>query len=149
MNASELTEYVRQSHQALGAFLPPDEYLPWAWVDGQVNELAERLYQEVPHWHHWTGRCIGVVPLEMRVAAMGMFGVLWFYEIMLRKARDRHAPDSWDRVEAWRQHLQDTLDFIRQDIQTSKDEEAEERHRATSRPVSRVRHWWNSLWWGH
>ena len=156
-----IIQVARRSHKSLQQALsePTDELLPWAWVEMSYFLLAIELYQSMPHWHYVSGRCLKPVPFELRMGALALFSSAFYYDIMLRKARDRgNSRQARENTEEWRKLLKSTLDTIRQEIGTSRDLESERlfwrdyqktRDSRLKRLWIRVRHWWNTLSWGH
>ena len=150
--AREIVALAVASHRRLAAFLGPDladESKTLDWLDEQATQMAKLLYAEQSHWHHWTGRCIGEVPFELYVYAVGVFGTVWFYDIMLRKARDRGLPEAAMRTEGLRDILFAALDQAHFEVEQTRDREAEARHKRDGRRTGRVAHWLNRLRWGH
>lgn len=156
-----IIQVARRSHKSLQQGLQEsvDELLPWSWVEMSYFLLAIELYQAMPHWHYVSGRCLKPVPFELRMAALALFSAAFYYDIMLRKARDRgNSRLAWQNTEEWRRLLESTLDTIREEIGTSRDPESERLfHRdykrarvgRAQRLWIRLRHGWNTLQWGH
>ena len=164
-----IIQVARRSHKSLQAGLQDSadrassqygfELLPWLWVEMSYFLLAIELYQAMPHWHYVSGRCLKPVPFELRMGALALWSSAWYYDICLRKARDRgNSRQAWENTEEWRKLLESTLDTIRQEIGTSRDLESERlfwrdyqktRDSRLKRLWIRVRHWWNTLSWGH
>ena len=156
-----IIQVARRSHKSLQQALsePTDELLPWSWVEMSYFLLAIELYRAMPHWHYVSGRCLKPVPFELRMGALALFSSAWYYDILLRKARDRgNSRQAWENTEEWRRLLERTLDAIRDEIGTSRDAESERlfwqdykktRDSRLKRLWIRLRHGWNTLQWGH
>lgn len=142
-----LIKLVRNSHDWLPAYLKKDAFLHWVVLN--VNFLSKSLYQRMPHWHHWKGHCIKMPPLELWVGAMGLFGSIWYFDIMLRKARDRHSFKTREYILEYRNYLDACLDAVQKEIDSTRDIEAEERHKRDAKPTSRLRHILNTILWRH
>jgi hypothetical protein len=150
--AQHLVDVCVASHQRLAEFLGSDladESRTLDWVDAIVTTIAKDTYDQFPHWHHWTGKCIGEVPFEHYIWSLGLFGTIWYYDIMLRKARDRKAPTAAERTEAQRHLLMRAMDLAKQQIDSSQDLAAEEGFKRDGRPPNKLRHYLNRLMWGH
>ena len=156
-----IIQVARRSHKSLQQALsePTDELLPWSWVEMSYFLLAIELYQAMPHWHYVSGRCLKPVPFELRMGALALFSSAFYYDIMLRKARDRgNNRLAWERTEEWRRLLENTLDTIREEIGFSRDPESEQLFRRDYKKARdswlkrlwlQLRHRWNTLQWGH
>lgn len=156
-----IIQVARRSHKSLqqGLQESTDELLPWSWVEMSYFLLAIELYQAMPHWHYVSGKCLKPVPFELRMGSLALFSSAFYYDIMLRKARDRgNSRKAWENTEDWRRLLESTLDAIREEIGFSRDPESESLFRRDYKKTrdSRLkrlwiwaRHGWNTLSWGH
>lgn len=111
--------------------------------------MADELFRDMPHWHSVGGQCLEQIPFELHMAAVSIFSSVWYYEIMLRKARDRSAGDAIQWVEAWRALLNQVLDVAKADIEATTDLEAERAYKHDHCKVNRWRHLFNLLRFGH
>lgn len=142
----DLIQFIRESHLTIPEYEKRGG-LPWDWLNRYIWTLAKDEYKRSPHWHHWAGKCIEEVPFELIVGSAGLFGAVWYFEIMLRKARDRHK--SPERVLMFRKFLDSILDAVQRDIEGNCDIESEEVYKRDGRPINRWKHLWNTVWWRH
>lgn len=148
----EIHEFAVKTHDLIPFLVNDDDSDKdgrYDWMLVTIKKFAKKMYDAQPHWHHWTGACIQAVPFEVFVGAAGVLYASWFYDIMLRKARDRKSAFARERTQEYRALLNQTLTRILAEVDKTRDIRAEKEHVERSSPINKKLHDANTKKWGH
>lgn len=124
MTKLKLLKLVRQANSKLMESLT-SEGIPWTWIDTYVNIIARDFYNNQPHWHSVSGKCIKDIPFEIYMESLTIFSTAWTTDIFLRKARDRHSQGMKERWIDFNRLLNSLMDYFQEEIGTNRDLDAE------------------------
>ena len=138
----------QESHKELPDLLHPyDEFIPWVWVNDHTEKIANMMHKR--HWHRVSGECMRDIPFELRMLALALFSTTWSYHILMRKARDRKNTRLNEVLQEFRTLLMDAMKRIDEEVDSTRDLEAETRFQKEYRKPNRLRCFINRLMWGH